>query len=417
MQQIKRLTSTGFWHVFGSSAINRMIGMMTSVVLVRVLTKTDFAQYVYAQNIFEYFMLLSGFGMVSAVLQVCSEQHGDMNRQSEFFRYGTRFGLQFNGFLSVVLLLFSLVVPLPVAGSAPILSVMSFLLVFLFLSEMQKIHFRVTLQNRRFAYLNTIDSILIFSCSVIGVLLWRTFGLVIGRYLAAMACILIAVLFFRGPARLNPKVNLSASDRRSLFGIAGLSMVNNSLSTMLYLVEITLIGIYVADANMVATYRVASTIPIALNFIPLAFMTYGYAYFAKNNKDKRWVRIHFAKAAGGLALLCGAITVVLVVLAPWIVPIIFGAQYADSVLSFRILMIAFFFTSVLRILSGNILVTQRRLKFNLFMAVFGGVLHIGLLLFLINGYGEVGAAIAHLITMLLTGLISTGYLLFCLRGN
>ena len=75
---------------------------------------------------------------------------------------------------------------------------------------------------------------------------------------------------------------------------------------------------------------------------------------------------------GGLNLV---IILPLFILAPSIIRVFYGSNYQDAIFIFRILLINFFVSGTFRILSGNLLVTQRQLKFNFYVALFSGVVN------------------------------------------
>ena len=111
------------------------------------------------------------------------------------------------------------------------------------------------------------------------------------------------------------------------------------------------------------------------------------------------------------------LSVTLVLLAPWIVPLFFGKQYADSILIFRILSINYFFSATFRIVSGNLLVAQRKLKFNLLVAAISGTVNVLADVVLISIYGSIGAAFATVIVTLVSGILSTAYLIYTLKSK
>ena len=103
------------------------------------------------------------------------------------------------------------------------------------------------------------------------------------------------------------------------------------------------------------------------------------------------------------------ITVVGWIIAPFLVPLVFGDQYIDAIIPFRILMVSFLIQSTIRMIPGNLLVTQRKLRFNLLVSVLATVINLGANIMLIKAYASIGAAYAQLLTMSITGLINTIY--------
>lgn len=89
----------------------------------------------------------------------------------------------------------------------------------------------------------------------------------------------------------------------------------------------------------------------------------------------------------------------------------YGNHYLDSVIPFRILVINYFFSGTFRSIAGNLLVTQRKLEFNTFVAIISGILNIVADIVLIFRFGAVGAAYATLIIVILCSSLNVGYLL------
>ena len=94
----------------------------------------------------------------------------------------------------------------------------------------------------------------------------------------------------------------------------------------------------------------------------------------------------------------------MVIFAKWIIIIVYGAQYLDSLSCFRILVFSYFFSGTFRIISGNLLVTQRKLGVNFFISVISGVVNIFGNILLISKLGSEGAAITTLIVMIISRL-------------
>jgi O-antigen/teichoic acid export membrane protein len=102
--KIKTLFKTGFFHIFGSSVINKVIAFLSSVVLVRILTKPEYGVFTYAWNIYSIVLILNGMGIESGVLQISSEHSGDIEYANRASNYGIRFGIKFDLLLFAVIL-------------------------------------------------------------------------------------------------------------------------------------------------------------------------------------------------------------------------------------------------------------------------------------------------------------------------
>ena len=99
-------------------------------------------------------------------------------------------------------------------------------------------------------------------------------------------------------------------------------------------------------------------------------------------------------------------------IAPILVKYAYGSQYLDCVPVFRILSVNYFIAATFRTLSAFLLLTQRALKFNLFVAVVSSVVNIFADYFFIKAWGSVGAAYATVLVVLVSSILSTSYLLY-----
>ena len=101
------------------------------------------------------------------------------------------------------------------------------------------------------------------------------------------------------------------------------------------------------------------------------------------------------------------ISAVLCIGAPLIIRLIFGYEYLDAVPVFIVLSINYFISGTFRIVSGNLLVTQRRLKFNLLVAIVSSVTNIIADYFFIQWWGSMGAAFATVLVVIISSILST----------
>lgn len=407
-QSVARLAKTGFFHIFGSSVINKIISFASGIILVRILTKSEYGVYTYANTVLGFCMMLNGFGMSTAVLQLCSEKK-DKTERLAVYEYGLGLGAKTNLLLGLFILFVAFAIPLKIEGANRILALMCLMPILSFVPDLQKTYLRAELRNADYAYANTFSVAVTFVFSVALSFLVRAPGLVAAQYLSfIISCVLLKIKF---DVPIKKQERLSQEDRRSLISIGGISMVNNGLSSLMYYLDIFVLGLIIADETVVAAYRVATTIPTALEFIPHSIVIYVYPYFSRNKNNKTWLKKNFNR----LLLCLGGANVVMVVLlyalAPFIIGIVFGQQYMDSVPPFRVLAVSYFFSGTFRLISGNLLVTQRKLKFNTVVAVFSGLLNTVLNVIFISSWQSTGAALATLATAAVTGLVDTVFLL------
>ncbi|MGO5221938.1 lipopolysaccharide biosynthesis protein [Bacillota bacterium LCP21S3_D9] len=416
LPKIKTLFRTGFFHIFGSSVINKIIAFMSSVVLVRILTKAEYGVFTYAWNIYSIILIFNGMGIESGVLQVSSEHSGDTEFGDRASNYGIRYGVKFDLILVAIILLIGLFAPLKIEASREILCMLCLLPMSQILFQMTTTYLRAQKRNQEFARLTVLNTALIFVVSAGCAFIFREKGLVFGYYAAYLSSFAVGFLIYH--VRIfNNSESLEDRERKGLLKIAAISMVNSGLSQLMYLLDVFVLGIVDPQETLLASYKVATMIPSALAFIPLALITYLYPYFAEQRGDGNWCLKRYKQILLGLGGLNLVISGILFAGAPLIIRLLFGEQYLDAVPVFRILSVNYFFSGTFRILSGNLLVTQRKLKFNLFVAIVSSLTNVVADYFFIQWWGSIGAALATVLVVFVSSVLSTTYLIYTFRHN
>ena len=164
------------------------------------------------------------------------------------------------------------------------------------------------------------------------------------------------------------------------------------------------------NSDIVASYKTATLIPYALSFIPNTIAIYIYPNFARNNKDRKWIKEKYLFLLKYFSVFNVLVACFLFVFAPFIIQIVFGEQYLSSLIPFRILSIGYFFSATFRALSSSILIMLRKVKVNLIISIIVGIINIVLDIFLIKHYGAAGASIATVISFIIASFCTTLFL-------
>lgn len=404
---IKKLGSSGFMHLFGSSVVNKVLAFVSSFILVRLIPKSDYGIYANADNILGLFCIFEGFGMTSTWLQYgCTRKEKEKENTWSYCFY---FSVIFQVFLCIAIILTGKFVRFGIEGTGPILIAMSLLPLFRLISEMQRIYLRTEMMNKQYAYVNNFSTVVTVVFSILLSLFFLVNGLVAANYISSIATIIFVILAYK--IRLPRfKNNLEKKDKLELIKFSFVCMVNNSTSSLMSLLDTFILGIVIAQSTVTASYKVASKVPTALFFIPVCVMTYIYPYFAKNAHNKKWCISNFKKVILLFGLFNAVVAIGLIVLAPFIVNLLFGAQYNDSITAFRILCANYAVQSTFKMVPGQLLVSQKKLGFNTFTGVLSGVVNTGLNLLLIPKCSSNGAAMATLLVSMLVGFMNMIYI-------
>lgn len=414
--KINYLVKSGFFHIFSSSVINKIIVFVSNIIIIRIVSKSDFGVYSYALNIVSLVLLFTGLGLVSGTFQLCSECGDDIKRKKHIFEYGCSCGSRFNLVLAGIILGIACFVPLPIYGAHNILKTMFFFPVVYIIFEFQQIYLRSDLRNKEYAYSTTFNTAFVMIFSVLGAIVLGIEGLVLGRYIAYIFTIVFIVKMYKvKPSFKNNEI--SENDKKTLWAFSITSMCNNGISELLYLLDVFILGLVVLDEQIIASYKVATVIPTACTFIPLAVITYVYPFFAKNREDYEWSLEKYSLLLKCIGALNFIVSLFMFVFAELIIIIVYGENYLDATICFRILAINYFISGTFRIISGNLLVTQRKLKFNLYINILCGLINVIGNVILIPKYGSVGAALSTLIVVIVSSIISTSYYVYVLKSK
>ncbi|MCI9166878.1 MAG: oligosaccharide flippase family protein [Dorea sp.] len=406
----EKAVSTGFGHIFGANTINQVFAFASNFILIRVLSKGEYGIYSYAFNIYSFFALAIGFGMESACMQVCSEKLKASEDADRNMRFGILFGSGFNLILGVLIVLGAMFIPLPLAGVREVLWLFALMPLVTSLFNLAQTYFRYHLMNAEYSKCSVLNTGLILIGSVAGAVFFQTPGLIIFREAAMLLTVFLSVWIYRFPLkRILTAARISVKEKLDMLKLAAISMLNIATGQLLYLIDVFLIGVLISDELIVASYKTATIVPNALLFIPTALVVYIYPYFAQNQDDKGWVRQKYFLVLKYFGIFNLMISLMLIILAPLIIRILFGAQYLDAVAAFRILSLSYFFSATFRKTTGNLLVTQRKLHVNFWIGVMEGVLNIVSNWFLIQFMGAVGAAVTTLVICIVSSAVSVGY--------
>jgi len=395
-----KLYRTGFFHIFGAGTINKAVSSLTMIVLVWLIPKAEYGLYSYVFNIVSIFALFNGLGASSALLQLCCEHMEDRPLMLAVFRYGERWGRVADVVLAVLILVYALVAPGALPGSQPLLALYCLYPLVVLLCELRLVYLRSNLDNRAYAYMTNVQTLLLAGLSIGGALVAGVPGLIAGQYAAYVAS--FAVLAWRHPLpKPMPEERDRTFSKREYWYVALVSSLNNGLSQALSLSGTFFVGQFLVSDVAVATYKVATTIPFALLFIPSMFVTYIYPYFAGHCEDGSWTRRNYLRLTAALLVVVGLATFIMALLGAPIIGTVFGEQYLDAVPAFQVLMFGFFLTAALRAPAGNLLVTQKRLMANTIIGIISIAINIILSIILVSSLQLLGAAWAYAGTMLI----------------
>lgn len=398
--KIKFIYQKGLVHIMGSGLLNKVFTFIGNVFVVRFLTKREYGIFGYADNIMTFFLILNGMGIIYGMLQFCSEQRPEEEKEANYW-FSLKFGMAFNFAIAIGVFICAMFAPLKVAEARHVLMIYSLYPLTYYIYQYYCLLMRCKRENKRYALLSNLNAFIYMAVEIVGAYYLKASGIIIALYLATMITSLVGMRFYSIRTLRNANY-LSRHQKLELIKYSAYVCANTMISNLLILMDVFLIGYIIVSPEKIAIYKVAATIPEALIVIPNSVVIFVYPYFAEHNMEYGWIKQNTKRLIGITAIMNFIIAGMLFVLAPWIIKILWGAKYMGAVAVFRILSVNYFVSSTLRVNVSNLLASLRKVKLNFYINIVAGISNIVLDAVLIKYMGIDGAAWATLTVVVIT---------------
>lgn len=415
LTKLRQYANEGLFHIFGSRVISQVGGLISSMVVIRFLEKTQYGHYVSAYNAYSYPAIFVGLGMTNVVMQYCSENVSE-GRKNAIYRHTFWTGNWANILVAIVTAGLAL---WKFRAGQPAVALYLLLMCGLPFINYADSYFqsvlRVKQKNQVFSYANIAYSVVLLVGNIVLTKLFDIPGLIYSRYLAFFTSSMIcAVVLYRNrffAGFKDPAAKLERAEKKNVNSYAFICAITNFTSIVLTLLDVTCLDLVLGDATVLADYNVAATIPSACTFVPSCLMMFFYPKLVGAISDgKKEGRSYIFQLAKVYAVVNGLVYLCLAVFAPLIIWIIYGQKYMNVVGLFEILSLNYLAYCV-RNLMGNVIAAIKKVKVNLVFSVVSGVLNICLNLLLIPWLGAMGASIATLIVTITVAVLDCTYVL------
>ncbi len=409
ISSIKKLGKEGFFHILLGGSLTKIIAFMSSILIVRLLSKDEYAYLAYADNIYSYVLLICGLGCSSAILKYCISEN--QNKNFAYFKFAIKFGTISQVMIMVIIGIIISNVNIAFSESKKyIYSLLFYPFLYFWIGAIQS-YMRSLFKNKEFAYSGIIQSCVVLGCSVVFVLACGGYGVVGARYIALIVVAIYGITVIKREIGRQDQnvVCLEKSEKKAFVGLGLALLFANLFSMIMPNNESFLINNILRQANITAEYKVASLIPTQLPFFTSAIVTYYFPIFAKmKNNSMIWEKIkRVGLLTGGLIL---GVTLVGIVVSPIIIKIFYGEQYNNIFTLMTFLWIINAINAGFRMLPMNILPAIGYAKFNVVVAFISCIIHFIIDYFLITYFGIKGAVIAGGIVYFCSGVAYWRYL-------
>ena len=395
-----------FLLVILSNIFSQLIAFGGAISYARLLDVKQFGIYSFSYSIISFFLLFNGFGAASGILQYVSKQNNEESRLA-YLKFAFKLGILFNVGLSVLILCYALLFPMPITSSKYILCAMAFFPIGRLYIDVTVSHLRATQQDITLSKFSIFCNLLIVIFNQVGILIGALYGFIISTYIAYLLIFIISPYLFKIPHLLfsvKTQISIKYADfmKHSLYVTTG-----NAFTQLLFILDIIILGYIIKDTNTIAQYKVASTIPFAINFIPGIIITYFYPKFAKNSNNKNYILILKRAIQKVMLIFSGIVSLLLIILAKYIIILLFGSKYTNSIVIFQILSFGFWIVSTFRIINSNILASIGRVKVSMWLNMIIMIINVILTISLVIKFGVIGCAISVVLIYIISSILSS----------
>ncbi len=417
-QNICKLRKTGFFSVFLSSVLSRVLTFLGGIVLVRIMSKEDYGLYTYVLNSYGMLFILSDFGCCQAMMQYRSEFFKDKERNNDYFTKAYKYGMLLSSISVVFLLLSPFFYPFNYKEAARLTQFLCLLPYFTTTNSFISSNLRVQMQNKRFAAINIVQTAVHYGMIIPLSFFWNVTGAVLANYLIAISTLFFSVAVSKDCLRFDWKSDiLTWKEKKKFLLFAAASQFDSSIGTLFHLIDIFFIGFFTINAEVISSYKVASTLPQVLMFVPNSILIYIVPIFARHVNDTKWIGHSFKKLLFSTAVINAVLTISCGLSVSVLIPVIYGEQYSDASGCAVILLIAFFFSGSFQIPAANVIYTQHKVGMNVLITVITNMINCFLDIVLIQKYGSIGAALATLFVSIISGLLTVGYAIYWIKKS
>lgn len=396
------LSRKGAW-VFSSMVIGRLLTFLSSWIALKLLDQDDLGNLLFALHIVLFFIPLSGFGAAQGLLRFGALEEKSSYQQNLLHEVLKK-GFIFSFLLIGIIVIFSGVLTANMPDSRLYLMSLSLLILTLFFLESIKTYYRVIGKNEIYAKIEITYAFILIFMVAIGCYFYGIWGYLLSLVLTP----LLTLILYLPKNIFTPfyaKKQLLTADFWKYSFFSGLS---NSVTQLLAIADIFLIGYLLQDPAQVTFYKYLSLIPLSLVILPNALITTDFVSLTSKIDNQHFI---FQYIKQYFLFFLWVVSLCWIFHLLFMDPILnfFGKDFIPYKKVYYCLLLGVTAVIMLRILFGNLLSALGMAKVNFWIAGFSVILNVFLNLRFIPHSGILGAAITSAITMWISSFLS----MFC----
>ena len=390
--------------VFSSILIEKIIGLVNVIFVVRLISESDYGLITLIASLFGVFVTLNGFGAIQGLLRFGALEKEEKNKE-KLANYILKQGFKRHIFLIIAFVFVGLFYEFKYVNIWIVVAFFAIRMIGYYFYSFILNYYRIQNQNNKFAKIS-----IFINCLGLLIAVGLTFGFGKYGYLLGLAITpWISLFFYKKSLLKSTNFKLINNDKKEFWTYSINSSVTYFFSELLFMIDVFLIG-FLLNESAIANYKVAIILPMNLMFIPLIFMQTDYPKLVEQSKNKSYLLFYIRNYYKIFIPLSLLILLVGFLIKDNVLALVFGEEYQQNGWIFFTILVAVTFNMCFRNLYGNMLSAVGLANKNASVAIFSIILMFVLGTFFIHFYGVIGAALALSITFISMGFYS--FLLF-----
>ncbi len=405
--KLVQLWNKGAFHILGGSFLNKFISMFASIIIVRLLTKSDYGLLSYTENIYNYAFIFAGFGLSNSILRfVVLEQ--DKIKKSAYFYFSVKYGI----FINIIIVLFVIFLNTLIQPSIEFTTARGLLYIYILILPFQHLldDFlmleRAMFSNTRYAYFSLIILCILLLGRIIGAYVNGVWGVI---YFILFLYVLLSIGYYfnirRTYFRKLTSITIDKSEKKKMIVYSLQYMITNGLWTIFSLNGTFLLGQLASSREIIADFKVATVLPGCLGLISGAIGTYVAPYFIQNENDRKWVWYNFKRSCFVTFIILLIFCIGGIIFGKLIVVVIYGNRYLSVIPTMNLLLISAVINGSFRYTTANIFAAMGMIKYNMIVSVIGILCQFIFSYLLVPKYNSIGTAMVEVIVYTIMSIV------------
>lgn len=401
--KIKNIIFNGLSYIVFGNFLSKFVALLSSILIARLVDKDEYAWLSYADNLYSYIALFSGLGLASALLVICTNDVA-IAKQKGYLHKSLAWGGMFELLTSLLLCVLIQFIPIPFPNARRYAWMLLLYPTITFLFNAYQAFIRVKRNNKLYAILGAIQTILVCVFSILLVLANGTDGVVLARYIAVGVVLCIAFWYLHKVDRGIKTEPITRNEQKKFISVALALMFANLFSGMMPINETFIVNNLIQDEVVTANFKVAGILPSMLPIITSSVMVYYFPIIA-NMKDGKAIRkkVHRITALNAGVVIIA--TIIGMIFSPFIIRIFYGEKYIDATTLSYQLWVMRSVNAIFRMVPLNIMAAIGHSKFNAYVSVFTCIIHAILDYLFISMWNVNGIAYATIIVYMISAII------------